>query len=246
MKTKYTIAFLLSCFVTVLYGQQNDNFMSISMGASIPLDDFASTIIDNEKAGYAQTSFGLGFDGAYLFTNNLGLGATISFANNSVATTELRDDLVQKIKEDYPDLVIPDGTEISFDVGAWNHINLMIGPHFTLPANQVSLDLRALAGFCFVLPPDFQIYVSTPEEDIRRYSDIKRSANFGYLLGGGFRYSTHAGYMIRLMVDYSNATARMKVTDQIIDDNQTTDQEPLTIDQPVGAIFAGIGLGYHF
>lgn len=246
MKTKYFLIPVLVLFVNIALSQSNDHFMSISMGASFPMDDFSSTSIDNENAGYAETSFGLAFDGAYLFTQNVGIGGNIGFSNNSVARNLLRDNLIQRIEEDYPDFEIPEDTQISFDVGAWNTINLMFGPHLTLPANQLNLDLRALAGFSFVLPPEFNILISNPEEDLRRKSAIKRSANFGYLLGGGFRYNTRSNTIIRIMVDYTNTKAKITLTDEVTEDNQTEEQNVRTVNQPISAVFVGIGIGYHF
>ena len=246
MRIKYGLLIML-CFLFVMgNAQRNDNFMSIAMGASIPMSDFASTSAENRDAGYATTSFALGFDGAYLFTKNFGLGGAVLLSNNSVARTQLRDNLLTRIEEDYPDFELPEESQISFEVGAWNTINLMVGPYLSLPANQMTLDVRALAGASFVLPPEFQVNLSTPEQDLRRYSDIKRTVNFGYLIGGGFRFNTRANYIIRLSVDYTNTKASVKVTDQITKNNQTEENPIRTLKQPISALIIGVGIGYHF
>ena len=231
---------VLSCYG---FSQHYENFMSISMGGAVPFGDFASTDIENTSAGYAETSLFLSFDGAHLFLPYIGIGGTMTYANNSVDQVSLRTDIIAKIKEQYPDFVIPEDTYISFDAGVWNHVNVMVGPQFTLPLDRLNFDLRALGGLSFIFPPEMQIYLANEDEEFRKYFTYQTKVSFGYLFGAAIRYNTSDNMMIRLMADYTYAKTTYTVTDEYEGPGTPDTGE---YEQPIGTWNIGIGIGYYF
>jgi len=246
MKKLSTILLILLAFSA--YSQAPQHYMSISMGAAIPQGDFKSTDPSSGDVGYAQTSFSLAFDGAYFFLPNLGLGGTVSFLNNAVNQVALRDNIIADIEEQYPDFEIPDETYTSFTVGAWNHVNVMAGPQLTLPFGSVSVDIRALAGIVWVFPPSADFYLADPEQelDYRIYWDQSQSVQFGYDIGGGFRFDSGRDYIIKLGVDYSSTKVKYQITDEISTPDNPDSGTTRDYTQTLGTVQVMVGLGYYF
>lgn len=221
--------------------------MGIMMGASVPLGDFASTDYDNPQAGYATTSFNLTMDGAYLVSSYVGFGGAISFSNNSLNTGDLKKNLERYVAENYPDAELPeDLTYISYDLGVWNHVNLMAGPYLTIPANRIHFDFRALGGLAFVFPPESQMYFVTEDDEFRTYRDNKSKVSLGYMLGGGIRYISRRNAILRLMADYSSTKTTIEITDYHLDVDLPEDNRKTEHTQPMRTVHVGLGIGYAF
>ncbi|HOW24197.1 MAG TPA: hypothetical protein PK711_00885 [Bacteroidales bacterium] len=240
----FTFLILLSQMV---HAQTSDGFMGIMMGAAIPLGDFASTDYDNPQAGYATTSFNLTMDGAYLVNDYLGFGGAVSFSNNSLSTGDVKTNLERYVKENYPDAELPeDLTLISYDLGVWNHVNLMVGPFLSLPANRIHFDFRALGGLAFIFPPESEMYFMTDDDEFRTYRDNKGKVSFGYMVGGGIRYMSRKNAIIRLMADYSSTKTTIEITDYHIDIDLPEDTRKTEHTQPMHTVHVGLGIGYAF
>lgn len=241
---------LFTCLIIlsqIASSQTSDGFMGIMMGASIPLGDFASTDYDNEQAGYAATSFNLTMDGAYLVNSYLGFGGAVSFSNNSLNTGAVKTNLERYVKENYPDAELPeDLTLISYNLGVWNHVNLMVGPFLTIPANRIHFDFRALGGLAFVFPPESEMYFMTEDDEFRTYRDNKGKVSFGYMLGGGIRYTSRKNAIIRLMADYSSTKTTIEITDYHFDIDLPEDNRKTEHTQPMHTVHVGLGIGWAF
>jgi hypothetical protein len=238
-------------FISIsIFGQKHyNNYSGISMGVSVPLSDFASTDINNKSAGYAMPSFFLSFDGAYLFTPYIGISGMFSFANNTLNTTMIKENFKKRIHDDYPDLVIPEDLNITYNLGVWNHIGLHIGPQVSLPLERLNIDFRALGGLSFVLPPSNEMYFLNKETDqeFRTMSDNKEAISWGYTLGAGFRYLMSNRYILRLVINYTYANASIEINDSItMESGLPPDLIRNNHKQPVGALQIGIGIAYHF
>jgi len=212
---KKTITILLILLAFSAYSQEPQHYMSISMGGAIPQGNFASTDTTKGDIGYAQTSFSLSFDATYFFLPSLGVAGTISFLNNAVNQVALRDNIIADIENKYPDIEIPEDTQISFSVGAWNRVNFLVGPQLSIPFGSIYVDLRALAGISWVSPPPAELYFANDEMDYRIYWDQRQSVNFGWDVGGGFRFDSGRNYIIKLGADYSSTKASFQITDEI-------------------------------
>lgn len=241
------ILFLFLMAFTSVLNAQSTGFLGILMGASIPTGDFASTDYNNSQAGYATTSFNLTMDGAYMFNPYIGLGGAVSFSNNSLNTGSLKDNLIRYVEENFPDAEIPDDVSlISFDLGVWNHVNLMAGLFFSIPVVPLHFDFRALGGLAFVFPPESQLYFETEDDEFRTYKDNKGAVSLGYMLGGGIRYVSRSNTTIRLMADYSYTKTTIEILDYHLDMDLPEVDRRTEYTQPMGTIHVGLGIGYTF
>ena len=105
-----------------LTGQQN--FASISFGASLPMGDYGSTG-DLATKGYARTGGAIKFDAGYFPGSYFGIGGSFSFGSNYSIRDSLRNDIRDHVEENASSIVdIPDDSIISVSY-----------THLTLPTN---------------------------------------------------------------------------------------------------------------
>ncbi len=239
---------MLVIFSLFAGAQTSNGFMGIMMGVAIPSGDFASTDSLNTQAGYATTSFNLTMDGAYYINDYVGFGGAVSFSNNSLNTGDLKKSLEWYVDKYYPNAELPEDISlISYDLGVWNHVNLMVGPFFSIPVNQFHFDFRALGGLAFVFSPDSEMYFMTKDDEFRTYRENQNPVSLGYMVGGGIRYTSHRNATIRLMCDYSSTKTTIEITDNFQSDfdppinNLRTEHT-----QPMNTIHVGLGIGYAF
>ena len=207
-------------FVFLLFGlsvNAQDSFLSISMGASIPFGDYATT--DKLlQSGYAGTNFVLNFDGSYILFPFFGIGGTFSFGSNYTDGDALKEQVIDIFSDLYPTFPIPPGSEVDVSLGPWRYVNLMVGPEVAFPIAVIQLDIRALAGVSFVMPPDRDLSVSTPDGD---YTSSQKSqlVNFGYVVGGGIRFGMRGATSIRVSADYFHTKPARMVLPMVILNN---------------------------
>jgi opacity protein-like surface antigen len=238
-------SFIVFSFSNNLFSQ-NESFMGLSFGYVMPQGDFASNDFSQEGAGYGTNGFLFTFDGAWFPDDYLGIGGSITFINANIDKSKYKDDVVASIAEKYPDLELPDSTEIKFDLGVWRLVNVMVGPHGTFHAGRFNFDLRALAGFSFVFAPGSQLQIFHKEEQLFSTKRIKKaSPNLGFTLGGGIRYALQNSYVIRLTAEYTGTNATFETTDEILIDDEITVITKKT-DFPINNFYIGLGIAYHF
>ena len=205
-KTIY-IVFMLSALAS-LPALAQQNFASISFGASLPQGDYASTG-DLSAHGYASNGGALKFDAGYFPVSYFGIGASFSFGSNYAKRDSLINDLVSYIEENASGTIdIPEDAQIIYGSGFWNYINLFMGPHFSIRASQkLYFDFRGLAGISFIRPPDQELRINYDSNSIYTRTSHK-SASFGFMAGGGIRYKLNSNLALKLAADYFQATSK--------------------------------------
>ncbi|NOX46570.1 MAG: hypothetical protein GXO89_06285 [Chlorobi bacterium] len=238
-------SFIVFLFSNNLFSQ-NESFMGLSFGYVMPQGDFASNDFAQEGAGYGTGGFLFGFDGAWFPDDYLGIGGSITFINANIDKSKYKEDVVASIKEKYPDLELPDSTEIKFDLGVWRLVNVMVGPHGTFHTGRFNFDIRALAGFSFVFAPGSQLQIFHKEDQLYSTKRIKKaSPNLGFTIGGGIRYALQNSYVIRLTAEYTGTNATFETTDEILVNDEITVVTKET-DFPINNFYIGLGIAYHF
>jgi len=233
---------IMTAASTQLLAQQN--FASISFGASISLDDYATTG-DLSSNGYARTGGTIKFDGAYFPVSYLGIGASFGFGSNYVLRDSLVNDMVAYIEDNTGAIDIPDDAEILYGSGFWNYFNLFIGPHFSIRASQkLYFDFRALAGLSIIRPPDQELTITYDGTSIYNRTDYS-SAAFGWTAGGGIRIMLNSNLALKLSGDFVQTKSKNTYTfglyEGIIEDIPPLDAEFLIRTLEVTA-----GLAYSF
>lgn len=236
------IILLAASASTNLLAQQN--FASISFGASISLDDYAATG-DLSSNGYARTGGAIKFDGAYFPVSYLGIGASFSFGSNYVLRDSLVNDMVAYIEDNTGGVDIPDDAEILYGAGFWNYFNLFIGPHFSIRASQkVYLDFRGLAGLSIIRPPDQELTITYDGNSIYNRTDYSNAA-FGWTAGGGIRIMLNTNLALKLSGDFVQTKSKNTYTFGLYE-GIIEDIPPLDAEFYIRTVEVTAGLAYSF
>jgi len=224
-----------------VFAQQN--FASISFGASLPRGDYASTG-DLSGNGYASTGGAIKFDGGYFPVSYFGFGASFSFGSNYALRDSLARDIMTYIEENASGAIdIPDDAEILYGSGFWNYINLHLGPHFSIRASQqLYFDFRVLAGLSIIRAPNQELTLSYDGDYIYTYSSYNNVA-FGWTAGGGIRYKFNSNLALKLGVDYVQTKANNTYTFDLV---QGLNVPPLDAEFHIKALELTAGLAYSF
>lgn len=202
---------LLIIFSTIyLPSEAQQNFASISFGASLPQGEYAETgnLASN---GYARPGGAIKFDAGYFPVSYFGIGGSFAFGSNYAVRDSLLKDLTNYVENNASSVIdIPSDAEIDYGSGFWNYINLFLGPHFSIRASQkLYFDFRALAGLSILRPPDQELSISYDNNEIySRVSDNKLS--FGFTAGTGLRYKLNSNIALKLGADYNQMRSRFE------------------------------------
>ncbi|GAB4311499.1 MAG: hypothetical protein Kow00127_01550 [Bacteroidales bacterium] len=243
-----TILIVLSIplFQIQLYGQ-NESFLGLTLGAALPQGTFAGTDYNDPGNGYAQTGFLFTFDGAIFPDDYLGIGATVSYGSNNPDKQLYKSDLTNDLINRYPDLE-QYLDQLYFDYGVWRYMNFHIGPNITANAGKFNFDVRALAGLSLGWAPDQLIQITQNDEQLfSRRINAKAIPTLGFTVGGGIRYAMSSGYVLRVIVDYSNLKPPYDATESVnIDPEEGVITETKEVAVPFKNIQIGIGIAYNF
>jgi opacity protein-like surface antigen len=236
------ILFMATASVQLIAQQ---NFASISFGASMSLKDYAATG-DLSSNGYARTGGAIKFDGAYFPVSYLGIGASFGFGSNYILRDSLVNDMVAYIEDNVPGGVdIPEDAEILYGSGFWNYFNMFIGPHFSIRASQkLYFDFRGLAGLSVVRSPDQELTITYDGNSIYNRTD-QTNAAFGWTAGGGIRIMLNSNLALKFSADFIQTKSKNTYTfglyEGIIDDIP-----PLDAEFYVQTLEITAGLAYSF
>jgi opacity protein-like surface antigen len=243
-ETMRFIAWIVIFFLSLpLLGQQN--FASISFGASLPLNAYGSTG-DLSSNGYARTGGAIKFDAGYFPTSYLGIGGSFSFNSNYGIRDSLLQDMIDHVEEYGSNIIeIPEDAEIVYGSGFWNNIGVFLGPHFSARLSQrLYADLRVLGGISVLRPPDQELIINFDNTEIHsRVSNHKLT--FGLTAGGGFRFKLNEDLALKLGVDFTQARARFDYTFELFS-GVAEDIPPIEADFYVRTLDLMVGLAYAF
>ena len=242
-RTAYIFTLLLALASLPTFAQQN--FASISFGASLPQGDYAA-LGDLSSNGYAKSGGAIKFDAGYFPTSYFGIGASFSFGSNYANRDSLLNDMVTYIEENASNIIhIPDDAEILYGSGFWNYINVFIGPHFSIRASQrIYFDFRALGGVSFVRPPDQELRINFDNTSIYTRTS-HNSASFGFLAGTGVRFTLNENLALKFAADYYQSKSKNTYTFELFQ-GVAEDVPPLDAEFLIRTIELTIGLAYSF
>ena len=112
MKIYSLILLLFVCLPS--FAQQN--FASISFGASLPLGEYGLSE-SLATSGYANTGGAIKFDAGYFPGSYIGIGGSFSFGSNFAKRDSLLEDMKAYIEENATSIDIPENAEILYESG---------------------------------------------------------------------------------------------------------------------------------
>jgi opacity protein-like surface antigen len=242
-KTAYIVSILLALASLPAIAQQN--FASISFGATLPQGDYAATG-DLSSNGYAKNGGAIKFDAGYFPTSYFGIGASFSFGSNYAVRDSLINDMISYIEENASDIIhIPENAEILYGSGFWNYINLFIGPHFSIRATQrLYFDFRGLAGVSFIRPPDQELRINFDNTNIYTQTS-HNSTSFGFLAGAGMRYKLNSNLALKFAADYFQAKSKNTYAFELFT-GVAENVPPLDAEFYLRTVELTLGLAYSF
>lgn len=196
---------------------KKNNFLSISAGPTMPLDNFASNdIVNNEKAGLAKTGFTMNLQYTHTW-NKLGIVSQLFYNQYGI-----------------DDIAIDDHT-ISPD--HWKLFGLMAGPTFMTPISKNQkfiIDFRAMLG---------PVTVNSPQFTFQGAPVISQQTNttFGFALGAGAKYLFAEKFYGQFGLDYMDMTPEFNISS----DGVTTPSGE-KYSQHITAMNFHFGIGYNF
>jgi len=231
--------------LAILPAKAQQNFASISFGATLPQGDYAS-VGDLSSNGYASHGGAIKFDAGYFPVSYFGIGASFSFGSNYAKRDSLVKDLVSYIEENASSVIdIPEDAEIIYGSGFWNYINLFIGPHFSIRVSQrFYLDFRGLAGISFIRPPDQELRINFDNTNIYTRTS-HNSASFGFAAGAGMRYKLNSNLALKLASDFYQSKSKNTYNFDLFQ-GVAEDVPPLDAEFLIRTVEITLGLAYSF
>jgi opacity protein-like surface antigen len=242
-KETWIIIVLIAVASMQLSGQQN--FASISFGASLPRGDYGATG-DLSSNGYARTGGAIKFDAAYFPVSYFGIGGSFSFGSNYSMRDSLIKDVVSYIEANTPGGIdIPEDAEVLYGSGFWNYVNLFIGPHFSIRASQkIYFDFRALAGLSIIRPPDQELRITYDGNNIYSRAYYNNVA-LGFTAGGGVRFMLNSNLALKLSGDYTQTKAKNTYSFELFQ-GIAGEVPPIDAEFSIRALEITAGLAYSF
>jgi opacity protein-like surface antigen len=228
-----------------LHLMAQQNYASISFGATIPQGDYASTG-DLASSAYANTGGAIKFDAGYFPLSYFGIGGSFSFGSNYADRDSLLADVITYIEDNTAGGIdIPEDAEVLYGSGFWNYINLHLGPHFSIRATQrIYFDIRALFGLSIIRAPNQELTIVYDENEFYTYSSYNNVA-FGLTAGGGIRIMLNSNLALKLSCDYVQTKAKNTYTFDLFQ-GVTDEVPPLDAEFPIQAVEITAGLAYSF
>jgi hypothetical protein len=150
--------------------------MTIGLGASFPIGDFAGNDITDEAAGGAQTGINLNFNYVYSFSEN-GLGL---FGGLDICYNGLRSDVISSVKKLYESMGIHNA---NYKFYSYFNVPVSAGFNYTQKVKEsVSLFTNLGLAADFLKISDMVISANSQSATVKSNPDIK----MGFLISGGF------------------------------------------------------------
>jgi hypothetical protein len=221
------------------------NFVSISFGTSLPLGNYGSTG-SLDINGFASPGGVIKFDAGYYPVTYLGFGATFSFGSNYAVRDSILSSMVRYIEANSVILQqIPDDAEIIYATSFWNHIDLLVGPVFSVRlSKRLYLDFRALFGPTVFRPPGEELRILFDDSELRS-SLASNLLLFGVNGGTGLRIKLNDAISLKLGAEYYRSRARFPYEFSLLGD-MPDNIPPLEADLLIQTIELSAGLAYSF
>ena len=240
MKTRLILICITFVITVSTFAQDKaKNFIGFTVGASIPLGDFAKSETGafnnwNNSAGFAKTGVAVGVEGAYYFLRKIGLGGTIYFSDHGGFS---KSD-VAKLGDSYTDAFGVDESTVS-TTGRYRSLNVMVGPYFSFPMNKFTVDVRLMGGLLKSFStPEMTVQLEDNTESKFTQASSTSSA-FGWQAGAGLRYSLTDKIGLVFRADYFSSSG---VT--VDNENRTNSAGRMVTKQPISWVNSSIGISF--
>ena len=225
-----TVMFL----ITSISIAQNDNgYIGISFGPSIPMSDLASKSADNSAAGYANS--GAIFDISFnykLGDGDFGIVALLRGQANAIDAQELANSAASL----YP------GILWTVESDPWSIGGFLFGGYATFPiSNKASFDAKAMLGFLSATSPELHITASNQASSVWVISNEATASSFAYCISSGFKFELGDKMYLLSNIDYLASNPEFLNRETLASDGSITTD---TWSQDMKTLNFSIGIAY--
>jgi hypothetical protein len=228
---KTTILFAVAALIATTCFSQDKGYIGISLGPSIPINDFASRDGNNNSAGWATTGANFDITFVYKLGKSLGLSALLRGQANSVDNIAYSNELTKQV-----------GGSWTVDSKSWTMGGLLFGGYGSFPiSDKVSFDTRAVIGFLNATSPELNLTLNgSGGAGWVRQSSVSANS-FTYLLGAGFKFGVSNKICLLANLDYLGAKPEFR--DVELTSGSGGAPTKYTFSQKFGTINFGFGVG---
>jgi hypothetical protein len=228
------IALLLffSVSSTNLLGQDK-GFISLGLGPSFTLGDYASVDATNDNAGFASGGLLFDLSFGYKLSDRLGLAGLVRSQANPVDAEALA-----------RAFVVP-GYSLTVQADAYGLGCFFIGGYGSFGINeQLSFETRAMIGYAVTQAPsvNYSYFNLSNSQTIRFEQGVASAGAFAYDLGVGLRRNLGKRLGLSTMLDLIGTNPEFEY--QVLNFDGTTSFS--VVSQPVMALNLTINLAYRF
>jgi len=200
MKTWTFLAVALS--LTINSFSQDNGYVSLNLGPSIPIGDFGSSAINNEHAGLAKTGFFADLSFGYKLGENIGIGATLRSQSNAYDA----DAVISFYQLLDPSLEFRDNS------GPWTCSGLLGGLYGSFPIKGItSFDFRGFIGFMSCKTPELDMVITSMGFTESLNVPSSSSTAFAYLLGVGLKIDVGDKVCLNTGIDLVGTSPEFKM-----------------------------------
>lgn len=205
--------------------------IGISLGPSIPLNDFADTNHKNRYAGFAMTGLHLNANFSYKFNKYLGIAALWNRNTHPIDV----DKMANYFWSNDPSL------NWRVKKASWSSSALMGGLLITFPFKKVDFDLKGLFGYAFSKFPDIDVTASRGRTLFKVRLNEASAQSFAINYGASLRYHVSDKVALTLNMDCFGTNQEFKV---VISSNFIPSTRD-TIEQFMPMKNISFGIGYR-
>ena len=230
--------FILSLISVISFNVYAQNFkkessLTIAIGPSFPLGEFADKDLYNEKDGLASVGGYASIAYGYQFSRFFGAIASIDGRIHGVDKDALK----------AYTLPTGSGASMSLETSTWRFLRIMTGISQTVPITKnekLALEIKELIGIQFSNSPEVQTSGFIPGVGSLNNVEESQSVNsFAFGLGLGFKYKLGDNLGLKFFGEYQGANPSFKYN---YDDVSKTYE----VKQQTSAFNAGLGISFGF
>jgi len=242
MKTTIRIIpfiFLIFCLMPGIQSQDDEVFVSLGGGASIPLGEYAATDFNEESSGFARVGGNFNIFFGYRFNEFFSISGLLNGCMNRYDYVKAQEWLTENNAESLPE------TSWVVESKNWGLGGILAGPVGSIPivTNRFFFDLRLLAGFIYAYSPAIYITgVESGEEDKVLNIEQGSAASWALDVGAGFRYNRSRKQYFILLADYMYS--KPSFSNIGVNTQGFTFERDESYTQMVSTINISIGIGY--
>ncbi len=213
---------------------QNKSTISLSIGTTTPMGDFASKDLDKTGAGFANGGLLFDLKYSYKINNHFGITAMLRRQNSPIDAQAYADEAAK---------LFSSGT-VTINSTSWKIGGYMGGFNGNYPINDIfTLQGRALIGFLTAESPELKFTLTDAGFTYWAKQNAATSSSFAYLFGAGLETKLSEKFVFLTNIDYLGASPEFVGVETT---NSLGELSTDTYSQDFATITYSIGLGYKF